>query len=405
MLEKDALLQKLNAEIEAARKELASAGKFKSEFIANISHELRTPITTIVGYGEILQEDLQNAGLTEHNVNINKIVDSARHLLDIINDMLDLSLIEVGNVELFLETVPVKKLIQDAQTAISPILQENSNALQIIIAPNVNTLFTDPVRVRQSLVTLLSNAAKLSKNSVVTLEAKLSPEDNNFLQLSVKIQSAEITLPQLKKLFQAFSEADNADTARKYGNLGLGLYLTRRFCEMLGGGITLESQDDNSATFSMILPLKTVPGSKQTIFAPKFSEVSNIGKNTILIIDESANVHRKIQEILGQVGLNVLHAFNAEEGLKLARLHKPATIVLDIPDVITIDIMMPAKMDSWAVLSAIKSEPSLANTPVIILSGISKENLGFALKGVVYVSKPVDIDALADKITNMLPKT
>jgi CheY-like chemotaxis protein len=352
----------------------------------------------------MLQEDLQTAGLTEYDSSLAQMQDSAHGLLDIVNDMLDLSQVETGKIEFFLENTSIPTLIQEIKPIVYTALQKNNNTLAISIAPNIDVIYTDPARVRQTLRYLLTNASKFTKDSVITLEVKPSPDD--MIQFSVTVEKANILASQLKKLFQSFSKTNDVDVARQYGNTGLEFYLTRRFCEMLGGGIAIESHEEkNTIVFSISLPTKTISGSKKTAFTPMFSEVSHFGKSTILIIDSTPYTHKKIQDILGQEGFTVLHAFNAEEGLKLAKSHKPAPVVLDIPEVITIDIMAPATMDSWAVLSALRSERHLAKTPVIVISNISKENLGLTLKGVTYLPKSTNVDMLVEKIRNFLPET
>jgi CheY-like chemotaxis protein len=391
VLEKDRVKQ-LNEELKKANEKIASIEKFKSAFLSNLSLELRTPLNTIIGFSEILQEDVQSAGLTTGVAIIMQIIDSAKSLLDTISDVNDLSNIESGDLELYLEDIQLNDITKEIKQLHSVNLIDNAD---------INVLHTDPVRIKQALHNLLGNLDKIGANS--TLEIKRASNSQDMLQFALSTSDSGMNSEQLGKLFDAFSH--DITTAREYGNVGLKLYLARRLCEMLGGGITLESKENNSAVFSILIPVKTLPETTHSNLPAKFLEVPKFNEKTILIIDNTPHIHKEIQEILGKNGSTVLHAYDGVEGLKLARLNKPRVIVLDVPETITIDmdISSPLTMDGWATLSALKGEPGLSNTPIIVMSMISENILEFTLGGIDRINKPIDISLLIKKIQKFVP--
>lgn len=392
-------IERFAVELKQAKEEAESASKAKSEFLANMSHELRTPLNAIIGYSEMLQEDASDAGLEDYIVNLSKIIGSAKHLLSLINDILDLSKIESGKMDIFLEDVNIKEILTELSTTILPLIQKNHNEYKLSISDELNIMHTDVVRLRQCLLNLLSNASKFTQNGTITLDVQpLEQNGTSLVQFSVIDTGLGISQEKLSKLFQAFSQADMS-TTRKYGGTGLGLYLTKRFCNMLGGSITVKSEENCGSTFTIVLPLKSVIGvEKSKIIAAKSVETTSSPSKsmtkTVLIIDDDPSIHKDLQLNLEEAGFNVLHAFNGEEGLKLARIYKP--------NVITLDIIMPL-MDGWTLLSMLKSEPSLAQIPVILMTIVSDSDLGFALGAVDYLNKPIESAQLIAKIQHLIP--
>ena len=244
---------------EIAQKAMAiaeEANKAKSAFLANMSHELRTPLNAIIGYSEILQEDAKDRELTDFIPDLKKIQDAGNHLLALINDVLDLSKIEAGKMELHLETFPIKTLIHEVVTTVHPLVEKNSNTLNVEFPEDPGSMHADMIRVRQVLFNLLSNACKFTSQGVITLQASREQvEGNDWVVLRVSDTGIGMTPPQLQKLFQAFSQADSS-TSRQFGGTGLGLFISRRLCQMMGGDIDVESESGKGTIFTARIPAR-----------------------------------------------------------------------------------------------------------------------------------------------------
>ena len=385
------------AEEEAARAREASetANRTKSLFLANMSHELRTPLNAILGYSEMLQEEAQERGLDAFVVDLQRIHTAGQHLLALINDILDLSKIEAGKMDLFLERFDVAELVGDVASTIRPVVEKSANTLRVELSPELGEMRADLSKVRQSLLNLLSNAVKFTHGGTVTLSAgRESMDGGEWMVFRVSDTGIGMSAEQIVKLFQDFTQADPS-TTRKFGGTGLGLALTRRFCQMMGGDVTLNSAAGEGSVFTIKLPASVAeaPGaSAGAPGAPPSSDGGDGGEpapadaNCVLVIDDDAAQRDLMRRFLRSEGFCVRTARGGEEGLRLAREMRPAAI--------TLDVMMPG-MDGWTVLAALKADAALREIPVIMLTMVDDPERGFTLGAADYATKPVNRQRLS----------
>ena len=376
------------AAIEEARALAEQANQTKSEFLANMSHELRTPLNAIIGYAQILQEDAEDAGQDEMTPDLKKIENAGKHLLGLINDILDLSKIEAGRMEIYLEPVSVPALADDVRTLTAPLASANGNRVEVTIDPAIGSIQTDVTKLKQSLLNLVSNACKFTKEGRVGLDVRLQDgAAGREIVFEVSDSGIGMTPEQQAKLFQAFSQAD-ASTTRKFGGTGLGLAITKRLCNLLGGDVAVTSEEGQGSRFAITLPLRAAE-IWNAVEGPA-PEVSGPGQAaTILLIDDDPQVHDLLGQMLSREGYRVEHATSGPDALTMVQKVRPAGILLDV--------MMP-QVDGWTVLSALKRDPSLADIPVIIVSMLDERPLGLSLGAAEFLTKPIDRSRLVETV-------
>lgn len=383
-------------DLERARYAAEEASRTKSLFLANMSHELRTPLNAILGYSEMLHEEAEDQELDEFSDDLSKINAAGKHLLSLINDILDLSKIEAGKMELYLEEFNVAEMLEEVAATAHPLVQKNENTLQLDFAENLGIMRGDLTKVRQCLLNLMSNAAKFTQEGQVTLAAYREPKDSingeshEWMTFRIVDSGIGMSAEQILGLFQAFTQAD-ASTTRKFGGTGLGLALTRRYCQMMGGDVTVQSQPGEGSTFTIKIPAlgHDTDADAENAFGPLVSPAREVGINAILpspgtcvlVIDDDPNQRELLCRFLTKEGFPAHAAGSGEEGLRLAHQLRPIAI--------TLDVMMPG-MDGWSILSALKADETLRDTPVIMLTMVDDKNRGYALGAADYATKPVD---------------
>ena len=384
-------------EVAKAKETAETANRTKSLFLANMSHELRTPLNAILGYSEMLQEEAIERHLVgEFGADLEKINGAGKHLLTLINDILDLSKIEAGKMDLYLESFDLTEMIDDVASTIRPMVEKNANTLQIQRAPDLGAMHADQIKVRQALFNLLSNAVKFTHEGNITLEAaRQNMDGTEWIMFRVTDTGIGLSAEQIVKLFQDFTQAD-ASTTRKFGGTGLGLVLTRRFCQMMGGDVTAHSVSGAGSVFTIKLPaFVSEPKSEgaaeavgaeaaivslQEGVAASAETVLPIG-SCVLVIDDDPTQRDLIQRFLSKEGFCVRTAAGGDAGLRLARQLRPVAI--------TLDVMMPG-LDGWSVLLALKADRDLRDIPVIMLTMVDDPDRGFALGAAEFATKPVD---------------
>ncbi|MBW4520487.1 MAG: response regulator [Scytolyngbya sp. HA4215-MV1] len=396
----EAKVEERTNELLSAKETSEAANRAKSQFLANMSHELRTPLNAILGYSEMLQEELEDLRQSSCISDVQKIHAAGKHLLGLINDILDLSKIEAGKMELYPETFDLSTLIYEVTNTIRPLVQKNKNTLISHCPEDIGTMYADQTKLRQNLFNLLSNASKFTDQGTITLtverqSGRLTQQTKNgtpfwgsdavsYVLFQVSDTGIGMTPKQVDRLFQAFTQADTS-TTRKYGGTGLGLVITKKFCQLMGGDVLVESEPGQGSTFTIYLPANALPPASDLMIpsAPSINYLPS--SNTILVIDDDIAVHDLLSRFLKKEGFWVESAETGEEGLQKARNLHPNAIILDVT--------MPG-LDGWGVLSTLKNDPKLAKIPVIMLSMVDDKHRGYALGASDYLTKPIDRDRL-----------
>jgi len=386
-----ALIEVRTAEMESARDDAYEANKAKSKFLANMSHELRTPLNAIIGYGELLLEEAEDEGLESMSSDLKRITDSGTHLLNLINDILDISKIEAGRLELFVSDFELINVINILESVAKPLGEKNNNQVIFERSDDLGAMHSDETRLRQSLLNLVGNACKFTENGTVKLS--VSSLDAGIIKFSVSDTGIGLTEDQMAKIFEDFTQAGSETTA-KFGGTGLGLSITKNLIEMMGGTLSVESKIGVGSTFIIEVPriyesVEQGMDLKASSEGAPLSIVENKNGPCVLIIDDDLMLHDIVKRKLSDEDFNIVSAMDGISGIKMARTMQP--------DIILLDVLMPGK-DGWAVIAELKSDEVLSKIPVIVISTLDDDFSAKALGADSYMKKPIEKEVLLESI-------
>lgn len=390
-------------EIIEARAKAEEASSAKSTFLANMSHELRTPLNAVIGYSELLQDEAKDLPEIRDTFvpDLEKIHGAGRHLLDLINGVLDISKIESGKMEVYSESFDIFKMIDEIPATVLPLVQKNNNSLEIHCEQNIGSMHSDLLKIRQTLFNLLSNAAKFTEQGHITLSVEKGVYNQQQIVLfTVSDTGIGMTADQISKVFDPFSQAD-ASTTRKYGGTGLGLSITQQFCRLLGGDIDVVSEHGKGTSFIIRLPVDYQPDlslrdqqTSRSEAEQSRSDEIDLNAHKVMVVDDDPVARDLLRRHLEKDGYNVRTVADGNEAYAIAQTWQP--------DVITLDVLM-ANVDGWTVLSKLKHDDGVSDIPVIMVSIIDEKKMGYTLGAADYISKPVQQNLLLDVVAKHIP--
>jgi signal transduction histidine kinase/CheY-like chemotaxis protein len=363
-------------EIQEKSWQLEQASRHKSQFLASMSHELRTPLNAIIGLTEMMVSNAPRFGTEKAAEPLRRVHRAGTHLLGLINQVLDLSKIEAGKLELNPTLVDLATLVDEIVGTARQLAEQNKNRLMVEAHDDLGSLMVDPMRLQQILLNLLSNACKFTQAGEVALRIRKLVDEQRWIEFAVADTGIGMTAEQQAKLFEEFSQAESS-TAQRYGGTGLGLAITRKLARMMGGDVTVNSEPGKGSVFTVRLPGDEATGPTQESRAQ--------GSDCVLVVDDDATARELIAEHLKAEGLPVVTAASGLEGLKLAKHLRPIAI--------TLDVMMP-DLDGWSVLAALRQDTELADIPVIMVTILDEQRRAASLGAAGYLTKPIDRDRL-----------
>jgi signal transduction histidine kinase/CheY-like chemotaxis protein len=377
--------EEAKAEAEKSKHQAEEANKIKSEFLAKMSHELRTPLNAIIGITEMMQEDAQEFDDEDYIEPLGRVVRAGKHLLSLINDILDLSKIEAGKMELYPENFELTLFIKDIERIVEPLVNKNANELVVSIDTQIKQMYADSTRVKQILLNLLSNACKFTdKGKICLLVSPALIAKESAISFSIIDEGIGMNEEQLGMLFQDFQQVDSSST-RKYEGTGLGLSISLKFAELMGGNITVSSELNKGSIFTVTLPLGTTLDEGEVPVVETLPPVSfdQITTPYILVVEDDDNMIEMLRHYFSKQGVQIDVALNGTDALTKARIKKP--------NLITLDINMPG-LNGWDTLTIIKSDVELSDIPVVVITSEEERKKGLDLGADEYLIKPINKD-------------
>ena len=353
------LIDARTGEMETARDEARDASDQKTKFFANMSHELRTPLNAILGYGEMLYEDCEDLGYDDLLPDLKKITSSGSHLLSLINNILDLSKIEAGKMELFITSFEIENMVETIKNISEPLAAKNDNGFVVNFDGAMGSMSQDETKLRQCLTNFLSNGFKFTKNGTVTLDVRSrSVEGVEFIDFAVIDTGAGMSPEGVAKVFEEYTQAERS-TSANHGGTGLGLPISKKFAEMMGGDVVLTSEEGVGSVFTLSVPRECAEYNEDDVD----SNVINLDAddNLVVLVDDDVAMHDLIKRTISKLSLTLIGATNSEKGMELIREVKPKLILLDV--------LMPGR-DGWSLLKECKTDKELKDIPVIMISQI-----------------------------------
>jgi signal transduction histidine kinase/CheY-like chemotaxis protein len=385
------LIDARTGEMETARDEARDASDQKTKFFANMSHELRTPLNAILGYGEMLYEDCEDLGYDDLLPDLKKITSSGSHLLSLINNILDLSKIEAGKMELFITSFEIENMVETIKNISEPLAAKNDNGFVVNFDGAMGSMSQDETKLRQCLTNFLSNGFKFTKNGTVTLDVRArSVEGVEFVDFAVIDTGAGMSAEGVAKVFEEYTQAERS-TSANHGGTGLGLPISKKFAEMMGGEVVLTSEEGVGSVFTLSVPRECPEYNEDDVD----SNVINLDSddNLVVLVDDDVAMHDLIKRTISKLSLTLIGATNSEKGMELIREVKPKLILLDV--------LMPGR-DGWSLLKECKTDKELKDIPVIMISQLNQSNLATSLGANDYLTKPIDRSHFVNTVQRLL---
>jgi len=389
--EVNGLIDARTGEMEEARDEAREMSDQKSRFFANMSHELRTPLNAILGYGEMLYEDCEDLGYDDLMPDLKKITSAGSHLLSLINNILDLSKIEAGKMELFITSFEIEGMVETIKDVSAPLATKNDNGFIINFDGAMGSMSQDETKLRQCLTNFLSNGFKFTSNGTITLDVREEMKDGiSFVNFAVIDTGAGMSPEGVAKVFEEYTQAERS-TSANYGGTGLGLPISKKFAEMMGGEVSITSEEGVGSVFTLSVPRVGAEYNEDEVDGEliKMDEQENL----VVLVDDDVAMHDLIKRTIAKLNLTLLGATNSEKGMELIREVKPKLILLDV--------LMPGR-DGWSLLKECKTDAELKDIPVIMISQLNQSNLAASLGANDYLTKPIDRTMFVNTLKRIL---